>query len=144
MPPYLLPATMLTIGFMVALKCERRGGKALGVGALALILMLPIAIYSFLLSFGPTSSKPSSASARHPGQPAHSAPLPRRSLARHGCGIADCGDGSGYRPGLANAIRSRAGRYRSLLGVVLPPSIQVLTANTSLALLFPWRISARY
>jgi hypothetical protein len=51
---YLLPGAMLTLGFMTALLAERRLRAALGVGALALVLVLPAVAY-VLLRFGPTS-----------------------------------------------------------------------------------------
>src|SRR5207253_333466 len=52
---YLLPGALLTLGFMTALALERRFALALGVGALALVLVLPVTFY-VLRVFGLTST----------------------------------------------------------------------------------------
>src|SRR5262249_20210604 len=52
---YLLPGVVLTMGFMTALALERRFLAALGVGALALALVLPVTLHVWL-TFGPTSA----------------------------------------------------------------------------------------
>ena len=52
---YLLSAGFLTLGMMTALVAERRPLVALGVGALALVLVLPAAVF-VLLVFGPSSA----------------------------------------------------------------------------------------
>jgi len=51
---YLLPAGMLVLGFMLALLREKKPWRAAGVGALALVLVLPV-IAHLLLTFAPES-----------------------------------------------------------------------------------------
>jgi Domain of unknown function (DUF6798) len=51
---YLLPGALITLGFMTALASRRRFGAAVATGALALILVLPVTLH-VLLTFGPTS-----------------------------------------------------------------------------------------
>src|SRR5262249_29058828 len=48
---YLLPGAFLTLGFMAALLWERRVWAAVGVGAIALALVLPVVVF-ILIRFG--------------------------------------------------------------------------------------------
>jgi hypothetical protein len=52
---YLLPAGMLVLGMMTALAGERRFGQALGMGTVALALVLPVIAY-VLFEFGSSST----------------------------------------------------------------------------------------
>jgi len=51
---YLLPGSLLTLGFLAALVFQGRTGLALGLGAWTLVLVLPVTAY-VLFTFAPTS-----------------------------------------------------------------------------------------
>src|SRR5262245_39248527 len=136
---YLLPGAMLTLGFMVALASQRRLGTAVGTGALALILVLPVTLH-VLLTFGPTS----------PDAFAEAQDIVVNFRIPHHC-----------RPDLWLDEIAIFQIAWMALGIILTfgtplfwvlsvpfalmavlTLVQVFTGSDTLALLFPWRVSA--
>ena len=136
---YLLPGGLLTVGFLTALIARREWKTAIGVGAVALVLVMPAIAY-VLVQFGPTS-------------PAVFAEeqdiLVNLRIPHHA------------RPDLwldpvaclqitwivLSLVLVRKTPLFTVLGVpfvlaVLLTLTQVATGSNTLALLFPWRISA--
>lgn len=136
---YLLPAAMLVLGMMVALLQERRPGHAVGVGAVALALVLPVVVY-ILHTFAPTSAITFAASQRILVDiriPHHTRP---------DRWIDTIGVLQMLWVGLAIPL-ARLPRLRYLLAVsgglaLLLTLAQVATGSDTLALLFPWRVSS--
>jgi hypothetical protein len=136
---YLLSAGMLVLGMIAALLAERRPYHALGAGALALALVLPV-VAGVLLLFGPTSpdtSAEAQAILVNFRIPHHARPdlwLDAIAMAQVAWVV------------LA-AVLARPPRLRyvlavpSLLGLLLTLA-QVATHSDTLALLFPWRVSS--
>jgi hypothetical protein len=136
---YLLPAGMLTLGFMASLLQERRPGLAIAVGGLALVFALPAVVLA-AVSFGPTSPDTfaeAQAILVNVRIPHHSQPrlwLDEVAAAQIGWMLL----------GILLTFRTR------LFLVLLIPFVlgaaltllQVRTNSDSLALLFPWRISS--
>jgi hypothetical protein len=136
---YLLPAALLTAGFMTALALEGRLRRALLVGGLALVLVLPVTAY-VLIRFAPTSPETFAESQDilvNLRIPHHCLPqLWLDPIA--GLQIAWLG--------LALVLLWRT-RLFAVFAVVLALATlltvaQVATGSYTLALLFPWRISA--
>ncbi len=138
-PTYLLPAALLTIAFMTILLRNHSAKKALTFGSLVLLLVIPIVISAYL-SFSPTApdlfteSQIIIAEFRIP----HHAQIDRwfDTIAALQIGW------------LALAI-CLVRRHRIFLVLLIPALtaivlsiIQYLTKNPTLALFFPWRISA--
>jgi hypothetical protein len=138
-PTYLLPAGLLTLGFLAALHTEGQGSRAVGVGALALALVLPVTVH-MATTFGPTTHD-TFAEAQdilvNVRIPQHSRPdlwldpIAALQVAWVVLGLALVW-GTRLFPVLAVPF---------LLGVLLTLA-QVATGNHALALLFPWRISS--
>jgi hypothetical protein len=135
---YLLPGALLVAGFMTALVVEGRLRQAVGVGALALLLVLPVSLYVFL-TFRPTGPETFAASQwllAHIRIPHHATVdlwldrIASYQLIWMGAGIALA------RPRLRIALAVAAA------GAVLLTLVQVWTESNTLALLFPWRLSA--
>jgi hypothetical protein len=138
---YLLPAGLLTLGFTWSLWAEGRPRRAVAVAALALVLVLPVLIH-VLVVFGPTD---------------------RETFARAQDILVNVRIPHHTRPGLwFDAVtgfqlawmvlalvlvrRSHARLFTVLaapflLGLLLTLT-QVATGSNTLALLFPWRVSA--
>ena len=138
-PSYLLPAGLLTFGFLAALLAEGRSREALRAGALALGLVAPVMIH-IVLVFGPNSAA-TFAEAQdvlvNLRIPHHSRPDRWLDV------VAACQIGWIV---LALALVRRT-RLFLVLAVPFVLSLlltlaQVATASHTLALLFPWRISA--
>jgi hypothetical protein len=136
---YLLSAGMLVLGMIAALLAERRAYQALGVGALALALVLPTVAH-VLLTFGPTSTE-TFAEAQwvlvNVRIPHHTRPdLWFDAVAALQIAWV-----------VLALMLARPARLRYLIGV---PSVvallftlaQVTTHSNTLALMFPWRVSA--
>jgi hypothetical protein len=136
---YLLPGAMLTCGFLTALVMERRGREALAVGAWTLALVAPVTAY-VLLTFGPTSADTFAEAQNIVANfriPHHARPDlwldPVAALQLAWVFLA-----------LVLVCRSRLFLVLAVPFVlmVLLTILQVLTGSNTLALLFPWRISA--
>jgi hypothetical protein len=136
---YLLPAGLLVAGFLAALLAEGQVRQALAVGLTALLLVAPITAY-VLLTFGPTSPETFAEARRilvHVRIPHHA----RVDLWLDGVAwlqIAWLGLG---------IVLARPRRLVIVLAVpallaLLLTLIQTATGSTTLALLFPWRISS--
>src|SRR5439155_19665471 len=135
----LLPGALLTLGFMTGLARERRGLLALGVGALALVLVLPVTLHVWL-TFGPTSATVFAESQDilvNFRIPHHSRvdlwldPIAGFQVAWMILGIA-----------LTWRTRLFAALAVPFVLMTLLTLLQVATGSDTLALLFPWRISA--
>jgi hypothetical protein len=138
-PTYLLPGAMLTLGFMAALYREGRTRTALGVGGLALALVLPVTVFA-LIRFAPTSADAYAEAQSvlvHFRIPHHSLP------------------GRWFDPIAAVQIAwmllaAILVRKTPLFLVLAVPIVltavltlaQIAAGSDSLALLFPWRVSA--
>jgi hypothetical protein len=135
---YLLPGALLVAGFMTALVVEGQVRRAVGVGALALLLVGPVSLY-VLRTFAPTSPDDfaqSQAVLVHFRIPHHSrVDLWLDLVAWMQIGWI-----------VAGIVLARPQRLRIALAVaaglaVLLTLVQVATASNTLALLFPWRLS---
>ncbi len=136
---YLLPAALLTLGYLATLLVERRRQSALAVAGLALVLAGPSAIYA-LVAFGPTS-----ADSFHKAQAVLvDVRIPHHCQVRLWLDVV-----AGLQLAWVVLALALLRRHRlflvlaspALLGTVLT-IVQVATDSNSLALLFPWRISA--
>jgi hypothetical protein len=136
---YLLPGALLTAGFLTALVCAGLYRRALAVGTLALVLVLPVTAYVFF-TFRPTSPEVFAeaqdilANVRIP----HHC-LPRLWL--------DPVAGLQIAWMVLGAVLAWGTRLFPVLAVsfvlaALLTLAQVATDSNTLALLFPWRISA--
>jgi hypothetical protein len=136
---YVLPAGLLTAGFMTALAIEGQARRALAVGALALVLVVPVTAY-VLAEFSPTTT----------AEFAEAQGILVNLRIPHHC-----------LPGLwfdtvaglqiAWVVLAMALVWRTRLFPVLAVSFvlallltlaQLATGSNALALLFPWRLSA--
>ena len=136
---YVLPAGLLTAGFMTALMLEGRTRRALVLGGLALVLVLPVTAY-VLIRFAPTS----------PEAFAESQDILATMRIPHHClprlwfdHIADVQ----IALLVVALVLLRRTRLFAVFAVVLALATlltlaQVATGSNTLALLFPWRISA--
>ncbi len=136
---YLLPAALLTAGCMTALAVEGRFRRAVGLGAMALVLVLPVTVY-VLLSFRPSSADTFAKAQEilvHVRIPHHCVPrVWLDTIARLQIAWIVLG-----------ALLSWRTRLFPVLAVVIVLAsslsvVQVATGSDTLALLFPWRISA--
>jgi hypothetical protein len=136
---YLLPAAMLVLGFQVALLVDGQPRRALAAGALALVLVLPVVVY-VLRTFGPTSPEQFAqaqeivADFRIP----HHARIDRWLDPVAGLQIAWV---------VLSIVLARPRSLRIVLGVATLAAlaltlVQAMTGSNTLALMFPWRISA--
>jgi hypothetical protein len=136
---YLLGAGVLTAGFMAALWRAGRGREALRLGAWALVLVLPALAYG-LVTFRPTSADVF-AEAQHILVHVR---IPHHCIPRLWCDHIAVGQIAWVLLAVALTWRTR---LFPVLGVAVLLAagltlIQVATANDTLALLFPWRVSA--
>lgn len=136
---YLLPAGLLTAGFMTALCVEKQVRRALAVGAFAFVLVLPITVY-VLVKFGPTSAEAFAEAQdilvnvripHHCRPDLWLDPIALLQIAWIGVALALV-----WRTPLFRALATTAG-LAAMLTIV-----QMATGSNTLALLFPWRISA--
>ena len=136
---YLLPGALLVAGFVTALLIEGQARRAVAVGALALLLVAPVGLY-VLSTFAPTSAELFAESQDVLANfriPHHSRvdlwldPVAWLQLIWIAAGIALA------RPRRLLLVLAAAAGLAVLLTLV-----QVATGNPTLALLFPWRISA--
>lgn len=139
-PTYVLHAAILTAAYMIVLLTERRTRKALAVGATAILLILPTILYVSIV-LHPTSPAALSKAqtilvgTRIPHHAKVSAWMSRASYFQIAVVLA----------GLAASYRRR--RLFSVIALSMAASIgltivQVASGSMSLALLFPWRLSA--
>jgi hypothetical protein len=136
---YLLPGALLTLGFLAALVREGQVRKALALGALTLALVLPVTAY-VVLTFGPTSAEEFTRAQHILVEfriPHHARPDlwfdPIAGLQVAWMAVA--------------LVLVRGSRLFLVLAVpfalmVVLTLIQVATGSDTLALLFPWRVSA--
>jgi hypothetical protein len=139
-PTYMLHAAMLTGAYLVILFSERNARRALAIGAIALLLILPIVLYVLLVLRPTSSSVLAQAQAilveeRIPHHAKVSVWFSRSACIQLGIILG----------GLVVARRCK--RLFSVLvfcaiGAVLLTCVQIISRNRSLALLFPWRVSA--
>jgi hypothetical protein len=136
---YLLPAGLLTAGFLTSLLLARQFRRAVFLGGLALVLVLPVTAY-VVWKFAPTSPEIFSEAQdvlvnvripHHCRPDLWLDPIAVAQLAWIGIGLALL-----WRTRLFAALAVTA-----LLAVALT-LVQVATGSNTLALLFPWRISA--
>jgi hypothetical protein len=138
-PSYLLPGALLTLGFLTSLSAEGRIRQALGAGVLTLALVLPVAVHS-VLAFRPTT----------PEQFARAQDTLVNLRIPHHCRVDLWLDPiAGLQIlwiGLALAL---VWRTRLFIALAVPFALaalltvlQAATDSHTLALLFPWRISA--
>ena len=136
---YLLPGAFITLGFLTALLMERRIREAAGVGALTLALVLPTVAY-VALRFGPTS----------PESFAEAKDVLVNLRIPHHCRIDlwldPVAGGQIAWVVLALALVWKTRLFPTLAVPValaaLLSAAQAATGSDTLALLFPWRISA--
>jgi hypothetical protein len=136
---YLLPAGMVVLGFQIALVAERRYRRALLVGVLALVLVVPVCVY-VLHTFGPTS----------PETFAEAQAILVNFRIPHHTRVdlwLDLVAALQIVWALLGIALARPARLRLALAVaaglaVLLTAVQFVTRSDTLALLFPWRISA--
>jgi uncharacterized membrane protein len=136
---YMPGAALLTIAYLLVLSWERAWQTALGVGALALVIVVPTLVYSWQ-TFAPTSPEVFAQAQDilvHLRLPHHTEPrLWLDAIAL----------GQIAWIGLAWWLTRRT-RLASVLGIVALLTFalsvaQVATGNDTLALLFPWRTTA--
>jgi hypothetical protein len=161
---YLLSAGLLTLGFLTSLLLERRPYRALAVGGAALALVLPV-IAHVLLTFAPTSAESFARSQDvlvNFRIPHHCRPdlwldwVAAAQIAWFGLGLAltwrtRLFPGAVSKSGEAPKPDGPAltGRTRLFAALAVPALLallltlaEVLTGSNTLALLFPWRVSA--
>lgn len=138
-PTYLLQACLLILGFLTSQVLEHRARLALLTGALAVVFVLPIASY-VLVAFGPTDGK-TLASAE---EVLVNVRIPHHARVDLWFDRIAAIQLLGMVVGIL-LIRPRRLRIALTVSVALASLltvVQVLTKSNSLALLFPWRISA--
>jgi hypothetical protein len=146
-PTYLLPAGLLTAGFLAALIAEQRPRLAIGLAGWSLALVLPVLIH-VLLTFGPTSAeilREAQALLVNVRIPHHT--QPRLWLDNHPRFWIDPAAGFQIAWLVLGVMLARPPRLRMVLAVpallaTLLTLAQVATGSNALALLFPWRVSA--
>ena len=136
---YLLPAGLIVLGLLVGLARERRWQTAIATGSIALIGVLPVLVYNAIV-FAPTSSESFDESQRLLAwvRIPHHADVNRWFDWVAGVQL------SWASIGLVLFRRTRlslplAVAVGGALGLTL---VQIITADASLALAFPWRLSA--
>jgi hypothetical protein len=136
---YLLPAALLVTGFQAALLREGRAQRALQMGGLALLVVLPSVVYAWLL-FRPTSPELFARAQ----EILVDVRIPHHSLPRLWWDTIAFLQVVWFALALVWARSSRlliTLAVPALLGLGLTLA-QVLTDSPTLALLFPWRISS--
>lgn len=136
---YLLPAGLLTLGFVWSLYAEGQSRQALAVAALAFALVLPAGVH-VLVAFGPTT---------HAAFTEAQVILVNVRIPHHTRPELWFDPVAGFQIGwmVLALVLVRRTRLFAVLGVpfllgVLLTLAQIVTGSTTLALLFPWRISA--
>jgi hypothetical protein len=135
---YLLPAGLLTAAFLYVLVREGRPRKALSLGLWGLVLVLPVTAYT-LVTFRPTSPEVF----RKAQHVLVSVRIPHHTQPRLWCDPIALGQVAWVVLGTTLA----GGRLRAVLAVsgllaLALTLVQVATGSDTLALLFPWRLSA--
>ncbi len=136
---YLLPAALLTLGYLAALLLEKRIRLALIVGGLALLLVLPVSAYVFF-TFRPTSA----ATFNEAQSILVNFRIPHHARPDLWLDVVAVLQIAWLVLGLALVWQTRLFivlAVPSLLALLLTLA-QVVTGSDTLALLFPWRISA--
>lgn len=136
---YLLPAALLTAGFMAQLLAERRRRTAVGVGALSLAVVAPAVAYT-LATFPPSSPGAFAEAQRILAE----VRIPHHAVVGRWLDAVAVLQLAWVALGIATMWRSRLFLPLSVaaLGATLLTLAQVATGDHTLALLFPWRISA--
>jgi hypothetical protein len=138
-PSYLLPAGLLTLGFLEALAAERRARQGLALGAVALLLVAPVLAHVWL-NFRPTDAT-TFAEAQNA--------LVNVRIPHHTRPDLWLDPVAGLQIGWILLGVALTWRTRLFLVLAVPFVLcalltvgQVATGSQTLALLFPWRISA--
>ncbi|HYT91183.1 MAG TPA: DUF6798 domain-containing protein, partial [Gemmataceae bacterium] len=136
---YLLPGALLTLGFLTALVVEGRARAALSLGAMTFVLVLP-AIGYVLSAFGPTSA----AEFARAQDIVANFRIPHHARVERWLDPIAALQLAWVAFALFLVWRTR---LFIVLGVpfvlmMLLTLVQVVTGNDTLALLFPWRVSA--
>jgi hypothetical protein len=136
---YLLPAALLTLTYMLLLAWDGRWRPALLLGVCALLAVLPVVVYA-VRTFGPSSP----GAMREAQRILVEERIPNHALVRRWLDPVAVGQLAWF--GLALLLVRRTKLFPLLalpaLGAALLTLVQVVTGNTMLALLFPWRLSA--
>jgi hypothetical protein len=139
-PTYVWHAALLTVAYGVVAVSEGRARKAVAMGGLALVLVVPVVAYT-VIAFAPTNpSVYSQAQAL-----LVEARIPHHAKVSEWLGVAVWLQLGVILLGLASSRRcSRlfAVLTLSAAGCALLTILQISTGNLSLALLFPWRVTA--
>jgi hypothetical protein len=138
-PTYLLPGGLLVLGFLVALLTTKRTLPAVTLGLLALVMVLPTVLF-VVFTFGPTSPEEFALAQRIVADrriPHHTRPdlwldpIAVVQILWIFLGL------SLIEPG-----RVRFALLFTAAAAVVLTVVQIMDRSTTLALLFPWRISA--
>jgi hypothetical protein len=136
---YLLPAAMLTVTYMIVLACDGRWRTAVLTGACSLLAVLPMVAYS-VTAFGPTSPGTFAEAQRLLAE----VRIPHHTLVRRWLDPIAMGQIVWVVFALVLVYRTRLFPLLALpaaMSVALT-LVQVATGSDTLALLFPWRMSA--
>ena len=136
---YLLPASLLTTGYLVALWRQGSGRRAFWLAAGSLLAVLPVVVYN-LSQFSPTSAGAFSEAQRLLAE----VRIPHHAVVARWMDKVAWAQVAWVLLGLALLRRTRLFFVLVLtfaLALVLT-LVQLATASNTLALLFPWRISA--
>ncbi|MBY0528390.1 MAG: hypothetical protein K2R98_33675 [Gemmataceae bacterium] len=136
---YLLGAAILTLSYMVNLCREQRWKDALRLGGLALLFVAPVLVY-IAVNFAPSSAEKFAASQ---ALLVHFR-IPHHAVVRHWLDGIAAAQVVGVMVAIGLVRRSPLGAVMLLSAVMgfALSAVQVLTNNDSLALLFPWRVTA--
>jgi hypothetical protein len=136
---YLLPAGLLTLGFLTALCVEGRFWRAVALGAWALVLVLPVAVF-VLVVFGPTSPEKFDEAQKI----LYDFRIPHHCRPDLWLDVV-----AWLQIGWVALAVALAWRTRLFFVLAVPFVLaalltlaQVVTGSRTLALLFPWRVSA--
>ncbi len=136
---YLLPGALLTLGFQFGFVLEKRYGKAIQLGLLTLILVLPIVYYSWQ-EFSPTDLETfrSAQTILSQDRIPHHCRVDRWFEWIAACQLVMISLAIMLLP----IRRGRNALAASLFLAACLTIFQALSGNTTLALLFPWRLTA--
>ena len=138
-PTYLLPAALLDLTYMAVLYCRGRGRTGLVLGVVALLVVLPVVAYN-LWAFAPSSADQFAEAQRLLAE----VRIPHH--AQVGRWLDAIALGQLAWLALALVLVRRTGLFPLLalpaLASVLLTVVQVAAGSYTLALLFPWRVSA--
>ena len=138
-PTYLLPAALLTAGYFAALLREKRTRTAVGVGAVSLAVAAPV-IFDTVRTFAPANQS-TFAEAQHILATVR---IPHHAVvSRWFDGVAAV-QVAWVALGISLLRKARLARplLVSAVAAVALTLLQLVTGNDTLALLFPWRVSA--